>query len=1230
MQNFNTQEREFCRSGSHGRAKAAPPMPNALKSGLVAVLLLLCCFSPTSLLAQCNIGYQSGPNINLSLGFAGNVTLNSNVFIPFVSSPNCPSGTIEIWQDVNATMPFPPTTYTCANHGTVVNVFVTIEGPLGQSNAIPFVVTILDDVPPLVTWPANVNAAADPSACAAVVNSLTPVVTDNCPGSYVVTWTRAGATPGSGSNSANGVYNVGVTTVTFAIDDLNIPGNPNATHVTTVTVTDNQAPTFTPSTLTNISASANASCQASLSWNGGLHPVANDNCALSCCPAGISTIQMTGATILPAQNPTGVAMPFTFNLGVTTVTYTAFDGVNTTVLQFTVTVNDNTLPDFGSPNSVLNVGTVTCTAPVNLIRTATDNCDLSLTYSFVVTTLSGGPSPFTGTQSGNNASGNYPVGQYTVVFSAFDGFNTGTHTVSLTVADNINPTAICQSISASLGANGQVIVNASQLDNGSFDNCAVTAYQMRPNPPGLNPWTSSLTYTCADQGLNAVQFRVLDAGGNNSGTCFALINVVDDLAPTAQCQDIVVDLNLPASTVDVFATQINNGSFDNCTPSGSLNLRIRKGTAGPFQPIGVPINFNCSEVGDNLVELRVGDFNGNPNFCTAIVKVRDVTPPVAIAMPYVAMLSSTPGAGSVTVIPANINNGSSDNCGIVKYEISRTSSTTGFSQSGVTFTCADLASPNPDSVWLRVMDEGDGTTGNSHVVATTVTVVDNTNPTAVCQTAVVQLNNSGVGTLTPAMVDGGSFDNCSFTLSVSPNTFNCGNIGVNNVTLTATDGSGNMSSCMTIVTVEDNVPPVATCQNLNVALQSNGEVEVFAIQVSLSSYDVCCGIFLPSLISVNGSPYAPSYNFDCSEIGTNTVSVEVFDCNGNSATCTSTIVVEDNEDPVITCPADVTVECSDSNAPAITGFATATDNCPPATITHADYIDPMSVVCVGTYTIQRTWTAEDNYGNTSSCVQTIQVEDTTEPTFTAPADVVLDCPGSYTVANQFCNTFAASTGLPLTINPIGAGVYNATLNINVPDNGKIMDINLVDLVIEHTWIGDVSVQLISPSGTIVNVANFAACGGSNNAEINFDDQATASSAYPCPPTDQGTYKIDALLPVNNLLSSFNGQLINGVWTLRITDNAGFDGGALVSWAIEACYVTQPEDLSLTGDVTDEDDNCDTPQADFADFHAYKDFITHNEGGGYDFSYLTDWTSFPGGGSITPTATTVNQIGRAHV
>jgi hypothetical protein len=81
----------------------------------------------------------------------------------------------------------------------------------------------------------------------------------------------------------------------------------------------------------------------------------------------------------------------------------------------------------------------------------------------------------------------------------------------------------------------------------------------------------------------------------------------------------------------------------------------------------------------------------------------------------------------------------------------------------------------------------------------------------------------------------------------------------------------------------------------------------------------------------------------------NTVILTVTDECGNSSTCSATVTVLDTIPPSITCPMDVTIECTDSTAPMNTGTATASDNCPPPVVTHSDVT--MEGGCPQEYTI---------------------------------------------------------------------------------------------------------------------------------------------------------------------------------------------------------------------------------------------------------------------------------------
>jgi hypothetical protein len=103
----------------------------------------------------------------------------------------------------------------------------------------------------------------------------------------------------------------------------------------------------------------------------------------------------------------------------------------------------------------------------------------------------------------------------------------------------------------------------------------------------------------------------------------------------------------------------------------------------------------------------------------------------------------------------------------------------------------------------------------------------------------------------------------------------------------------------------------------------------------------------------------------------------------------SPTIVIDGTPPVITCPSNVVLECPADTSPTNTGFATATDNldCAP-TVTYSDVVTPG--VCPQEETITRTWTAEDCAGNTDTCVQTIDVVDTTPPDITCPDDIVVN------------------------------------------------------------------------------------------------------------------------------------------------------------------------------------------------------------------------------------------------
>ncbi|MEM7085741.1 MAG: M36 family metallopeptidase [Bacteroidota bacterium] len=110
-------------------------------------------------------------------------------------------------------------------------------------------------------------------------------------------------------------------------------------------------------------------------------------------------------------------------------------------------------------------------------------------------------------------------------------------------------------------------------------------------------------------------------------------------------------------------------------------------------------------------------------------------------------------------------------------------------------------------------------------------------------------------------------------------------------------------------------------------------------------------------------------------VGVTTVTWTVTDTSGNTTTCTQTITVVDSEDPTLTCPADLTVEVNEGELftlPDYTGDAIADDNCTASpTLTQ----DPAAGTQVGAGANVITITAEDESGNSVSCIFVVTVDE---------------------------------------------------------------------------------------------------------------------------------------------------------------------------------------------------------------------------------------------------------------
>ena len=205
----------------------------------------------------------------------------------------------------------------------------------------------------------------------------------------------------------------------------------------------------------------------------------------------------------------------------------------------------------------------------------------------------------------------------------------------------------------------------------------------------------------------------------------------------------------------------------------------------------------------------------------------------------------------------------------------------------------------------------------------------------------------------------------------------------------STGGAVNVNVGIVYLIVDDEAPIVIT-QNSTVQLDANGDASITVDDVNNGSSDNC----------TVDSMFLDITNFDCGNVGENTVTLTVVDVNENISTETAIITVEDNVYPIIKLTAsDQIKKCdgagnvSDLNAwLADNGGATASDACG---ITWSNDFTSLSNDCGNTGSTEVSFTATDPSGNIVSSSATFTIEDTTAPSIDAVAsDLTVECDGS--------------------------------------------------------------------------------------------------------------------------------------------------------------------------------------------------------------------------------------------
>ena len=630
-----------------------------------------------------------------------------------------------------------------------------------------------------------------------------------------------------------------------------------------------------------------------------------------------------------------------FPLGTTTVVWTITDNAsNTATCSFDVVVSDNEDPTISCvADQPKDSDAGTCTYTAVGTEFDPTSTDDNCGIASVTNDFNGGA-----TLGGAV----FPLGTTTVVWTITDNAsNTATCSFDVVVSDNEDPTALCLPITIQLDATGNASITTADIDNGSNDNCTAI---------GNLVFALDITdFDCTDVGDNTVTLTVTDEAGNSS-TCAAIVTVEDNVAPVAVCQDITVQLDATGNAT-ITAADIDNGSTDNCAiTSRTLSQN----------------NFDCDDVGENTVTLTITDVNGNSSTCDAKVSVEQIILPTALCKDITVELDVS---GNATITAGDIDNGSIVVCGTPTLSIDQS-----------TFNCNDVGT---QTVTLTVSDQN----GNSSQCTATVTVQDNILPTVVCKDITVALDASGAATITAADIDNGSSDNCSIaSLVLDKTSFDCSEVGDHTVTLTVTDEHGNSNFCTANVEIIDDINPTAICRDLTIQLNSSGTAVIAASDINNGSTDNC------SIASVTINQTI----FDCTDVGTNTVTLTVTDASGNSSTCEGTVTVEDNTNPIAICK-NYTVQLDATGNASITAVAIDNGSNDACGIASLD-LNRYDFTCADLGTNAVTLTVTDNNGNQSSCPAVVTVTDNLPPTASAGGSATICIDETHTVSGANANS----------------------------------------------------------------------------------------------------------------------------------------------------------------------------------------------------------------------------------
>ncbi len=699
---------------------------------------------------------------------------------------------------------------------------------------------------------------------------------------------------------------------------------------------------------------ADASCEGTLGDYTGMG-TPSDNCSL---PANITVTQ---------TDPSGTTISTT-----TTVTLIAADEAgNMGMCTFDVSIIDVTDPMITCPPNEIVAINANCEATVldytGMTVSLSDNCTDSMSMEL--------------TMVQTPASGTTISVETDIELKATDGVgNMASCTFKVTLDDQTDPVANCYpDTTVYLDASGMISIDPSYLNNGSSDNC-----------PGITMSLDVNSFDCSDIGDNTVTLTVTDGSGNTD-VCMTNVIVADTLAPElVQCLPdtfVIADANCQSVLPDFTALVIFD---DNCTNINDLKIT-------QIPPPGALITMDTT-----IAVVALDSVGIISDTCFFLVELRDTTPPT-ITCPVDTVL--TTGLDSCNAEFTWPMPSAADNCGVDTVMCSPSSGAF-FPTGSTTVTCTaiDLSGNMGSCDFMVTVNDGQAPFLDCPS-DTTIFVASGVMDTMIFDIGLDSLSdNCGVDStyykLTGATVGDGDGDASGTSFNVDTTT----------VTYYAEDAAGNIDSCSFNVNIVESIIIDIDCPPNYSVVADVGEC--FAVVNTdapdldpIAGLDTVYYVLTDSTIGSGPDSVPDTQAFN---VGITTVAYTAVSVTNDTSTCSFTVTVLDQENPVVTCPMttidlDNTTDSCGVLFDANFQLASATDNCPGVTMSYNFAVGDL--IPVGDNTI--TATATDQANNVATCSYQVMVRDTQPP-------VIINCPSNIMVNNDQNLCGASVTWTPPT------------------------------------------------------------------------------------------------------------------------------------------------------------------------------------------------------------------------